>query len=378
MISNHSIKILFAGDFVPPPPPSDASNIFTAALENVLSDKDFSIVNLEAPLTRSSERILKTGNNFKSSPDAIQHIVSGKFNAVALANNHIRDFGGQGVLDTLETCQKNNILTVGVGENIETAAAPLIVTIKEKKIGFLNFCEKEFNIAGLNTPGANPFDIIDAFYQIQKAKSACDFVLVIYHGGLEYHYLPTPGIIKRFKFLIDSGADGIVSHHTHRYSGIMKYRERPIFFGLGNFLASTISKVTDDWLIGAIAIISIDGDAIEYQMVPTKMARDFTSVDLLSSAENQKVMVHIDTLSSQISNDIEINKYWDQVFQDEADRMIALLKFGSRMEFRIRKRLPMLRPKLSTYKLCSLLNLMRCDSHRGKLIEILNNKYKNS
>jgi poly-gamma-glutamate synthesis protein (capsule biosynthesis protein) len=374
-MNSNTITLLFAGDFIPPQP--DAGSLYSENLLHVLSDKDFSIVNLEAPLTRSLEKILKTGNNFKSSPDAIQHIVSGKFDAVALANNHIRDFGGQGVLDTLETCQKNNILTVGAGENLVTAAAPLIVTIKEKKIGFVNFCEKEFNIAGLNTPGANPFDTIDAFYQIQKAKLACDFVFVIYHGGLEYHYLPTPGIIKRFKFLIDSGADGIVSHHTHRYSGMMKYRGKPIFFGLGNFLASTISKVTDDWLIGAMAVISIDGDAIEYQMVPTKMARDFSSVDVLSTAENQKVTAHIDTLSSQLSNDIEITKYWDQVFQDEADRTIALLKSGSRMEFRIRKRLPMPRAKMSPYKLNILLNSVRCDSQKEKLIEILNNMYKN-
>ncbi|MDY0222702.1 MAG: CapA family protein [Desulfobacterium sp.] len=369
------IKILFAGDFIPPQP--DDSRLYSEDLLNVLSDKDFSIVNLEAPLTRSSEKIQKTGNNFKSHPETIQHIVGGKFDTVALANNHIRDFGRQGVLDTLETCQKNNILTMGAGENLETAGGPLIVTIKEKKMGFLNFCEKEFNIASQNTPGANPFDTIDAFYQIQKAKSACDFVFVVYHGGLEYHYLPTPGIIKRFKFLIDAGADGVVSHHTHRYSGTMKYRKRPIFFGLGNFFASTISKVTDDWLVGAMAMISIDGDAIEYQMVPTKMARNFTAVDVLLNDEKQKVMAHIDTISSKISNVIEINKYWDEVFQDEADRTIALLKSGSRMEFRIRKRLPMLWSRMSPYKLSILLNLVRCDSHREKLIEILNNEYKN-
>lgn len=371
-ITDQNIQILFAGDFIPP---IDSNDIYSDALLSLLTSKDFSIVNLETPLTRSTQKILKTGNNFKRPPECISHINDGHFDAVALSNNHIRDYGDQGVVDTIETCKSNGILTVGASENLEKAAVPLIVTIKGKTFGFLNFSEQEFNIAGSNSPGANPFDTIDAFYQINNAKKACDFVFVIYHGGLEYHYLPTSAIIKRFKFLIDAGADGVVSHHTHRYSGVMEYRGKLIFFGLGNFLASTKTKVTDDWLIGAMMIISIDGDAIEYQMVPTKMARDFSSVDVLSNTENQKVMTHIDKISAQICNGFEINKYWDQVLHDEGDRTINLLKSDSRLEYRARKRFPMLKPKLSTYKLLNLLNLVRCDSHKDKTVEILSTKY---
>lgn len=276
-----SIKVLFAGDFIPPSP---SGSIFSDLLLNVLGNNDFSVVNLEAPLTQSNNKILKTGNNFKSHPDSVQHIINGKFDAVALSNNHIRDFGGQGVLDTLEICKKSKILTVGAGKHLDAAGEPLMITIKGKRIAFLNFSEKEFNIAGQESPGANPFDLIDAFYQIQDAKAVCDVVFVIYHGGIEYHYLPIPTIIKQFKFLIDAGADGIVSHHTHRYSGVIEYRHKPIFLGLGNFLSSTKTKVTDDWLIGVMAVVTISSDAIQHQIIPTKMNRDFAFVDVLETS----------------------------------------------------------------------------------------------
>ena len=370
----YPIKVLFAGDFIPPLP--HATSLYSKNLLNVLSDKDFSIVNLEAPLTQSTDKILKTGNNFKSHPDAVQHLISGKFDAVALANNHIRDFGGEGVLDTLKICKKNNILTVGAGENVAAAAVPLVITIKGKKIGILNFSEKEFNIASRNSSGANPFEAIDVFYQVQNVKAVCDVVFVIYHGGLEYHYLPAPFIIKRLKFLIDAGADGVVSHHTHRYSGVIEYRHKPIFFGLGNFLSSTKAKVTNDWLVGVIVVIIIHNDGIEYKIIPTNMARDFSSVDVLFNSENKKIMAHIDILSSQIKNDGKIKEYWDQVYRSEADRTINLLKSNSRLEYRIRKRIPILKQKMSTYKFCIFLNLIRCDSHRVKLIEILNKEYR--
>jgi len=371
-MDNSRITLLFAGDLIPP---ETSGCIYSDELLEILFNKDFSVVNLETPLTNSSQKVKKTGSHFRRSPDTISHVKNGFFNAVALSNNHIRDYGGQGVLETIETCKDNNIVTMGAGKNLEIASTPLLVSLKGKTIGFLNFSEKEFNIAGHNYPGANPFETIDVFYQIQSTKRLCDAVFVIFHGGVEYHYLPRPGIIKQFKFLIDAGADGVISHHTHRYSGVMEYRCKPVFFGLGNFLSSTISKVTDDWLIGAMAMISIRSDGIEYQMVPTKMARDFSSVDVLSNPERTQVMAHIDRLSSKIINDIEIKKYWDQVFQDEAGRTIALLKSGSRMEFRIRKRLRKLRSKMSFYQLSILLNLVRCDSHREKIIEILSSEY---
>lgn len=53
------MSILFTGDFVPP---SSCDNIFTNELTEVLREKDFSIINLEAPLTDSNSKTRKTGH----------------------------------------------------------------------------------------------------------------------------------------------------------------------------------------------------------------------------------------------------------------------------------------------------------------------------
>lgn len=371
-----SIHLLFAGDFVPP---DNQNEIFSEDLREVLKDKDYSIVNLESPLILSANQIQKTGNNFKSHPDCVKHINDGAFDAVALSNNHIRDFGKEGVLNTIKICKENKIETIGAGANILEAAKPLILNIKKNKIAILNYSEREFNIASNKQAGANPFDLVTAFYQINELKKENEFVFVIYHGGLEYNYYPTPGIVKNFKYLIDVGADCVVSHHTHRYSGNIIYKNKPILFGLGNFLSSTKTKVNNEWLIGIIAKIIIKDKSIDLELIPTKMSNDQRKVDVLKGIDKEKVLNHINSLTSVIEDALKIEDYWENVFSLETRKMLNLLKSDSHFEFRMRKYfLKFIPPRISNYKLRTLLNLIRCEAHREKLIEIFESIYQTS
>ncbi|MFW5804750.1 MAG: CapA family protein, partial [bacterium] len=141
---DNKITLLFADNFSTQ---ENTDNIYSDELKEVLRDKDYSIVNLETPLTNGNQPIEKLGNNFKRNPQTIKHIKDGFFDAVTLSNNHIRDYDDEGVLDTLKTCNDQNIQTVGAGKNINDAAKPLRLNIKGKKISILNYSEKEFNIA---------------------------------------------------------------------------------------------------------------------------------------------------------------------------------------------------------------------------------------
>ena len=71
---------------------------------------------------------------------------------------------------------------------------------------------------------------------IQIAKEDNDLVIVIVHGGREHYQLPTPKQRERFRFYADAGADFVVGHHTHCYSGYEIYKGKPIFYSLGNFI----------------------------------------------------------------------------------------------------------------------------------------------
>ncbi len=362
------IKICFTGDFIPP---SQNLLSYSSELQKIIKDKDVSLTNFEAPITVNNTKISKTGNNYKINSTSIQHIINSTFDVVTLANNHIRDYGNEGVIDTLNFCKENGIYIVGAGINFVEAAKPLKLTIKDKKIAILNYCEHEFNLASSNDAGANPFDVVSAYNDIIREKKENDYVLVVYHGGIEYQYLPTPEMVRNFKFMIDIGADTVVAHHTHRYSGAIYYNNKPLLFGLGNFLAPTKAKITDEWLTGLLAKIYID-DSIKFQLYPIKMNNSFTKMELLENEEKIKILTHIKQINEIIEDKKSFDDYWEKEYLKAKIWLFNMIKSNSRFKYRIRKYLPFLfRHRISEYKRNTLLNIVRCESHRNRLIKVL-------
>ena len=136
--TSDKINIIITGDFCPHKRVEQAflnkefENVFNG-FEKIAEDCDLSITNLECPLTLSNIPIAKTGPNLKAHPDCINGIKFGGFNVVTLANNHIMDYGEQGLIDTINACTKNNINFVGAGPNIGDAEEPFYLNIKDKK-----------------------------------------------------------------------------------------------------------------------------------------------------------------------------------------------------------------------------------------------------
>lgn len=364
---NDIIELIFAGDFIPP---EENSNIFSSNLLTFLKDKDFSIVNLETPLTDSKNYIKKTGRCFKKAPVSVKHIKDGFFNAVALANNHIRDYGDQGVLDTIEVCMRNGIKTVGAGMNLHEALAPLRITIKGKKIAVLNYSEREFNIASKSRAGANPYDIISAYWDLKKEKSENDYVIVIYHGGLEYHTFPLPGLKKKLEFMIEIGADAVICHHTHQISGYSFYKDKPIFFSLGNFFMPTTRRDLTEWRKGILLKLKLVQGKVEISPVLVIMDEDFTGLDLACGEFSESVLHHVEDVSKKLLDEEFLKSYWNSVNTDSSDMILSQLKSETRIEYRLRKKFAFL-ARISKYRAMILLNLIRCDSHRERLIKVL-------
>ena len=235
------INILVAGDYRPVLRVQQLINeckynhIFSEVKQ--YTDKvDYSLVNLESPVViNRAEPIKKIGPNLKCSKDAIDAIKYAGFNCVTLANNHFYDYGEVGVKDTITTCKEQGIDYIGGGENIEEAEKILYKEIKGKKIAFINICEKEFSIATKKSAGSAPLSPIHNFYQIQEARKQSDYVIVIVHGGVEHYQLPSPQMKETYHFFVDAGADIIINHHQHCFSGYEIYNGKPIFYGLGNF-----------------------------------------------------------------------------------------------------------------------------------------------
>lgn len=235
------MKILVAGDFCPTErlkpivESGDYHSIFRE-VEPIIKSADYSIVNYECPAVLGDyPPIEKCGPNLSSSPKGIEAIGYAGFNIATLANNHILDYGAQGLMDTVNLCSQYNIDTVGAGKNLEDASKILYKRKDGETLAIINCCEHEFSIAGDDSAGANPLDLIQQYYKIKEARQNADYVLVIVHGGHEHFQLPSPRMVEIYRFFIDAGADAVVNHHQHCFSGYEVHNGRPIFYGLGNF-----------------------------------------------------------------------------------------------------------------------------------------------
>lgn len=363
------INLLFAGDLIP------EDNIrfdLSKSLEQVLKEKDYSVVNLETPITDAENYINKTGLAFKRSFNALNIVKLCYFDSVALSNNHIRDYGNKGVRDTINCCLKEKIDTVGAGENITQSSKPLRIVIKNKKISIFNYSEKEFNCATNILAGANPFDLVDVFYDIKKEQKNSDYIIIVYHGGVENQAYPTEEIRKKFHFLVDNGVNAIISHHTHQIGGVEYYKNVPIIYSLGNFYSQSVNSNLHEWRTGMLVKIIIDNNNIGYKLYPIWTDYDRNKVELLEGVKYNMCLEKIAIISSNLQKDNFLSNYWNKHNKEDYNLLFNLIS-NSRLEKTIRKILKI--NFISKYKLLYMLNLIRCESHRTRIINKLEKLY---
>lgn len=370
------MKILVAGDFCPTKrlkskvENGDYHDIF-CEVEPAIRSADYSIVNYECPAVLGDyPPIKKCGPNLSSSPKGIEAIKYAGFDIATLANNHILDFGAQGLMDTVNLCSQYNIDTVGVGKNLEDASKILYKRKDGETIAIINCCEHEFSIAGDDSAGANPLNPIQQYYKIKEAKQNADYVLVIVHGGHEMYQLPSLRMVDTYRFFIDAGADAVVNHHQHCFSGYEFYKGKPIVYGLGNFCFDS-SYRNSIWNEGYLAVIDFQVENIYIKIIPYIQNSD--NVGIYSLKDQTSFYGRIHELNQIIAD--------RQKLQEEQKTYYSLSKDGIKLRFepytnRIMKGLRsrnLIPSFLSEKKQVEMLNMVDCESHRDKLLHALKN-----
>lgn len=338
---------------------------------SVLEGNDLNITNLECPLYNGSKAISKTGPNLKADESSAKILKYGNFHLVTLANNHLMDFGVDGLESTMEVCKQVDIATVGAGFNLREARKVYYSTIKGIRIAILNIAENEFSTTQNEEPGANPLNPVLNFYDIKEARIKSDYVFVIVHGGHENYQLPSLRMQETYRFFIDAGADIVIGHHTHCFSGHEKYRNGLIFYSLGNFIFDSKNIIKSDWNYGYAVKFFFDSKKVSFDIIPYKQCYEKPGLLLLDESEKLNFDNELLRLNNIIRDNDNLLKEWGKFSQQRKnDYLINFECFNFRIyqSLRSRKYLPGF---LSKKKKLILLNLMRCESHRDLAIESL-------
>lgn len=228
----------------------DITTLFGERICDFISASDFTICNLEGALTNHTEKCRKTGPIKVAPTSVIGAYKNLGINMCLLANNHTTDGGHQGMLDTMNILEEAGINYIGAGRNNHEIVRSFIKDISGTRIGIYNVCETMYNKPTEATAGAWLYDEYIVCREIKMLKDDCDYLVVIYHGGIEKFQYPSPEIKKRFHRMADCGADMVISQHTHCIGCEEYYNGAYLLYGQGNFLLKNFAPgLTDTGLI---------------------------------------------------------------------------------------------------------------------------------
>jgi len=286
----------------------DGSNPFENITE-LLQNHDVIFGNLETVLSNRGVQVPKRVP-LQANPDNILYLKNAGFDIVNLANNHSRDYGEVGLLDTMSILKQNDIKFIGAGANIKDALKPVIFERNELKIGFLGFTSAG-DIAKEKSSGCAPLNKELIIKCISELRKKVDILIVSLHWGIEYVFYPSPEQQKLARTLIDNGADLIIGHHPHVVQGIEKYRDKLIIYSLGNCnFGVEQDKNYEGADIGIVVSVEFSKDKIpKYELIPVKINYNYQPV-LLKGDEKSKVLDFIDEISIPLQNSNIKPTFW--------------------------------------------------------------------
>lgn len=208
-----------------------------------IQSADVAIANLEAPLTAEGERFADKKYTFKVPPHFVSGIADAGFDVVTMANNHIVDYGCEGIMNTFAALQGAGIDHCGAGRNRAEACAPTIVDVNGIKVAFIGFSmtyPEEF--WATNTRCGTCYPTEEVLYKsVTEAERIADLTVVSFHWGAEKYNSPRAYQLTYGRSAIDFGADLVLGHHPHVLQGLEIYKEKLIAYSLGNYVFASYS-----------------------------------------------------------------------------------------------------------------------------------------
>ena len=291
--SGYTLRLYIGADFVP----TDINRVLfeTGNIEalvgkellGLFKQSDLNVFNLEVPLTDASTPIDKFGNNLKSPTKTIYGYKALEPIFLTLSNNHSLDHGVEGLTTTLELLKKHDIKNAGAGASVKAAKKPFIFEKEGIRIGFYLCAEHEFRVASCHTMGANPFDVLESFDDVEALKKTCDYVIVLYHGGKEFYRYPSPMLQRYCRKFVDKGADLVVCQHSHCIGSREDYGKGTIIYGQGNFIFNSEFYIQHKEVVKDSLLINVEAtkDSFIVSEVPIRSTELGTRLATESEAD---------------------------------------------------------------------------------------------
>lgn len=267
-------------------------NFIFRNVKDIFESDDLTIANFEGVLADSYSIPSKKKNNsylFLAPTSYVSALTDNSVEAVTMENNHVGDFGDDGIASTISTMESAGV----VWSNADHMG---VYETQGLKIGMLAY-------QTLNQPITSEQlkDVVAA--DIATAKETCDLVIVSFHWGDELDYSPKDNQVMLGRAAIDAGADLVLGHHSHRINPIECYNGKYIVYSLANCSFAGNNKPSDMFTFIFQTRIKVkDGQVVgnSFRIIPCRISsrKDYNDFAITPLTDQSNITTVLNTLKS--------------------------------------------------------------------------------
>ncbi|MBK7996906.1 MAG: CapA family protein [Blastocatellia bacterium] len=295
-----------------------------SGLAELLDSTDFNFGNLESPISGSDKPGPPHSLVFNTPIRNVEGLKRYKFKVLNLANNHALDQRAAGLENTRKVLAENEITYLGVGADLSEAWKPKIITVNGLRLGFLGASYASVNDGGVarNNLVARIEDTEYLKNSLESLKKDADFIVVTMHAGVEYVRQPHQPQIDFAHAAIDYGADLVIGAHPHWIQIIEKYKDKYIFYSLGNFIFD--QEWSQDTKEGLVLKVSLEGQIAinpplntsnfrekaklkEIELIPV-IIENYSTPRLAKEEEKTKILAKISLTDTILTTDTQLQE----------------------------------------------------------------------
>lgn len=217
------------GRFVSDKFKAEPYDIVSKDIQDKVKESDFVVANLESPITTQ-----KSENSLAFAGDGSLLNQLDWIDLFSLSNNHINDFGEEGISGSIYALDEHGLAWNGV---YKKEYKPYVIEKSEQKIAIVT-CTDMLNdeLDSDSKWHLLRSDSCEVNQIISKYSGLGYFTILFSHCGSLFSRFPNPQIRDILYSAIDAGAKCVITCHSHCLGGMDFYKGVPLFYSLGDFL----------------------------------------------------------------------------------------------------------------------------------------------
>jgi len=292
---NENLTITFAGDLMLDRGTrkvieAKGSDFLFENVNDVITSSDYVVANLECVVCDSMLIPINKKYTFRSNREWLLSLYNHNITHLTLANNHILDFGKEGIRQTIFNLDKIGIKPIGYCSNSNTICQPVLIEKNGNNMAVYSSCFLKQSISDFSFDNAS---ILSEKIKTFKGLHPSTLIIVCLHWGIEKEMKPTSIQMEQAHLLINSGADIIIGHHPHVVQSIETYHGKYIFYSIGNFIFDNNHSQ------GILTNLTLTKGRIDkVKIIPIKIEK--SKPEIMNAIESESFRKQIQSLSGTI------------------------------------------------------------------------------